>query len=122
MSNSSPTEAITIQTVGGEYEIFGVRVGPLAVYKSTGQEFQGRWTIGHIRTGFAVRRDMCCQYSALGLANAMYHLDWNFSATAAPGEKVKLGRHNKADIATAQSISRGWPERCGRCAPRPRPI
>ena len=121
MSQSNPTEEITIQTETGPFEIFGVRIGPLAVYKSTGERFSGCWTIGHIQTGFAIRRDMCCEYSASGLANAIKHLDWDFKASVGKGGKVKIGRHNESHIAEARKISQNWPERCGRCAPRPRP-
>lgn len=121
MSDSSPTEKIIIQTVEGPFEIFGVRVGPLVVHNTTGAKLLGRWTISHAHSGTAVRRDLCCQYSALALAKALKHLDWDFTVTIVAG-KVKLGHHNAADLAKGSIICSSWPERCGRCAPRPRAI
>jgi hypothetical protein len=93
----------------GDEEVRGLRVGPLLVHPDVRD--LACYTVTHIQSGRAVRQGICCKVSAIALAKALKHLDWN--VTVDSGEMT--ARIPAALKAKAQEILRKWESSVHQC-------
>lgn len=102
----------------GTEDVTAKRVGPLAVHKEIRNE--SRWNVSHINTGRHVGLSLCCQDSAVKLAKALQHLNWDFTLTTEKWVE-KFPEKVKEDMREAARIVHSWANPCAVCTPKADP-